>query len=134
MGNEPTVIVEQKPTVDPVTERLVKLEGRVDDVRRDLSDEISRVSSSVKDELVKHREEIDKSIGDRLGSIDKKLEELKPKQEQKELEQTGTNVEDVMLREEMTKITNEPTEIHPPTVPKGRRGRRRARKNAGRNE
>ena len=129
MGDEPTVIVEQKSTVDPITERLVKLEGRVDDVHRDLSDEISRVSSSVKDELDRHREEINNLVGDRLNSIDKKLEELKPDEKEEPKEEPSTNVENVMLREEMTKITNEPTEIHPPPTPRGIRGRRHARRN-----
>lgn len=137
--NTPTVIVnpEQPPTIDPMTERIVKLEGRVSSVQEELQRDISSARNELSEQIGSVRSEVDRTIADRFGSIENKLGTIEeklsksPKEEAEPDKQPGppsTNVEEVMRESELTRITTNPTEIKPPPLPRGIRGRRHARR------
>lgn len=145
MGDEnttpaaPTVVVqpEPAPSIDPVTERIVKLETDVKGFRDDLQREISDTRSSLSQEISTVRTDVDRTIADRfgtiegkLGSIEEKLSKPQSKEASGEQPTPSTNVEQVMQRDELTRITTNPTEINPPPLPVGIRGRRHARRTA----
>ena len=111
-------------------EKTVRLEEERKKDRQELQEQISQVRQETS-EMVDHRLD---AFGQRFDTLDKKLDEMSKSKEappdggQPETLPTQTEVDQSLGGGGESSLSNKPTELHPPPVPKGIHGRRKARK------
>lgn len=114
-------------------EKTVRLEEERKKDRQELQEQISQVrqdtSQMVDDRL--------NSLKERFDSLDTKLDEMsKAKEKPPEGDDTGpvptqTEVDQSLGSGKTTELSSPPTQIHPPEVPRGIRGRRHYKREHG---